>query len=203
MLKKLTRCLWGLLLIPLLLWAASDNFTRANSGDLGPDWAYQTGAQFGIVSNSAAPQNGFNPTVAYFIGTFSDDQYSQGVISGFGGATEIGLVVRASDSANTCYAFITNGTNAIIRKIIAGSESTIESITGTFTPGDEIRISAVGTTITVYQNDVEVGSATDSDITSGNPGLFGYGNDGRINTWEGNGISPPPGGVGGSMFLIF
>jgi hypothetical protein len=87
---------------------ATDDFNRADASDLGANWTPQTGSNdLEIVSNQTATI-GSTPYINYYdgAGAVANDQFSQATVSGQTvNATWIGVVVRASDSAETHYSF--------------------------------------------------------------------------------------------------
>lgn len=90
-------------------------------------------------------------------------------------ADYIGPAVRVSNSAATCYMFLIDGDDYILRKVVADAETDLKTGSLAVAAGDVIRLEAVGTLISAYKNDVLVDSATDSAIASGDPGVIAEG----------------------------
>jgi hypothetical protein len=180
----------------------TDDFDRADSSDLGPDWTDQI-AGIGIHSNLAArvgdPAN--TERFSYYSGAaWSDDQSSQAVLNGgvINGRT-VGLSVRASDtggSMNAYVLYISLGVTAYIFKWIAGSPTLLQTI-GSVTNSSTFKIEVIGTTITCYENGSTIGSPqSDSDLSSGFPGLMLSNNTdtdpalaAKADDWQGDGAT--------------
>ena len=119
----------------------------------------------------------------YYSGTFNDDQYAELEISG-NEATFIGPSVRCSTGENG-YHIIVNANSIYVLKMVDGSITSL----GDGSPPDyagTVKITAVGTTISCYWDDVLMsflsggtGVYTDSDLSSGNPGVTGRGQLGK------------------------
>jgi len=92
-----------------------------------------------------------------------------------GAADYIGGCVRMASGAETFYAFMYDNNDYILTKASAGSYTNLK--TGAITPAQGLvwRLEVVGTTISVYRDDVLFDSATDGDISSGGIGLTARG----------------------------
>ena len=67
-----------------------------------------------------------------------------------------------------------NGTARII-KMVNGSVSNLTSTYAhTWQDGDSLRLETQGSTHTAYLNDAQILQATDSDLTQGKPGIYGF-----------------------------
>lgn len=87
-----------------------------------------------------------------------------------------GPAVRcASGSQNRYFATINHAatSNLSLFKIFSGSGTLLNQWTVSYVAGATLRLSVVGTTLTVTYNGSVVGTATDSSITSGSAGLYG------------------------------
>jgi hypothetical protein len=114
-------------------------------------------------------------SAAGYVGTaFSANQFSQMTIKALSGTGFVGLYVRGANGA-----FATTSYQANIRS--TGSPAVYKNVAGVQTQlftlpaaavGDIWTLTAVGTTISCYQNGVLVGSATNAQISSGIPGVF-------------------------------
>jgi hypothetical protein len=192
-----------------LTQVVSDNFTRAN-GALGANWVASAGTMQ-IASNKAEAGSVNARCSAYWGGgqTFNNDQYAEVTIAAINGTCLGGPQVRSSNSGihgttgETGYILLipktgTSGSLQVQRIINNAGATTISTIAG-ITPsiGDTFRISAVGTTITIYQNGISKGSVTDSNITTGLPGIFCFaptGNavtDCQFSNWAAGGTGAP------------
>lgn len=196
---------------------ASDNFNRAS---LGADWAMVNTIRGNVVINSStrvwgeyAAIGDDHPTARWVgAGTFSDDQYSSAVIidsTPTGSTYRFGVVVRASadTNANRDYyevfvALITGLVTTHLVKVVNGTKTDIYvSSSPTWADNDRIELEVEGTTLRVCKNGTPLGgsfTATDSDITTGKPGLS-VTNQMYLDDWEGGSL----GGGGSSAVPIF
>jgi uncharacterized protein YjdB len=126
--------------------------------------------------------------------TVSNDQYSQVRIVGglSNNAQFVELVVRASgntDGTYRGYAFYSDGLadqwHTALDRITNGTWTALKTFPTTFAPGDVMKISAIGTTITCYKNGVAIGSVTDAGLSSGAPGVGVYGSRATFDDWQG------------------
>jgi hypothetical protein len=145
-----------------------------------------------IISNGlfATVDNSFN--CAYWnANAFTGNQYSQ-VRVGFAEPSK-GPAVRIQTGAvqqNFYYAKIDNTVSISIKKNVNGSFSTIGA---SFTvpalqSTDIIKLSAVGTTLELFVNGVSQGTRTDSDFTSGVPGIWNFQVLSPLDDWEGGSL---------------
>jgi hypothetical protein len=156
----------------------SDNFNRANGG-LGSNWeTVGAGPALEIASNFViAPSTNAEARVSLWNGSFEDDQWAEAFIDFQAATGSLGLEVRDDGTGTTSYFFqwaADDGGTINIYKNIAGSFTVLDEVTGVGTGEAYIRLEAIGTSIKVYADGVEVMSATDSDITSGRPGIWIY-----------------------------
>lgn len=153
----------------------TDNFNRADSLDLGANWATPTGATgLQIVSNQVYGESttGFN--VEYYVGTFTNNQYSQVVMTvrSAGGATGVGPTVRVSAGGNGYMVLANGGTGIILALLLNGGWGGQLASYGVSVPplGAVIRLEAEGTALRVYEDGVLRISTTDATYATGNPG---------------------------------
>lgn len=123
------------------------------------------------------------------------NQYAECVIRGTAEAFRwMGVIGRCASGAATFYAAYYEATTLRLSKFVAGAES-ILGANNSFSPsdGDVLRLECSGTTIRVLVNGSEEASATDSDIASGDPGVFGNGGAAttRIDDWEAGDLAGP------------
>lgn len=187
---------------------ATDNFNRAN-GAVGASWT-TVSSQGGLVvaSNQLEASSYGTDSAAFYNGvTWPNDQYSQiQAITSTQTFGNIGVLCRASSSANTFYNCIWNGalgaSNALeIWKNTTGTWVKIGTFTMTVNTTDTIQMQCVGTINTAYVNSVSKLIATsDSAITSGNAGVFMNSPNAITNAiadnWEGGSV----GAAAGKLF---
>lgn len=111
--------------------------------------------------------------------TFADDQYAEGTVTTSITSADgvfIGLVVRSDGAAfasgNWYWAYTDAGGVTQIAKVVAGVVTVLATASiGGLVNGDVLRFDAVGTALTFSINGIPVVTASDSDLTSGAPGL--------------------------------
>lgn len=185
--------------MPLML--ASDNFNRSNENPLsgGGNWLTSTGeTPLQITSDFVSCTTlGGNTNYQYYNGGISwpNDQYSQVQLTTnvANSGTSSGCMVRISATTATFYtASIING-NLVLSKVVAGSFTSLATVSYSFTNGDVMLFQVVGTTLSCYMNGVLKTTTTDSSITSGFPGIFmqtNTGTTGNVNSDNWSGGSP-------------
>lgn len=173
----------------------SDAFTGTNGTDLTTTgWTQQSTFGFTIQSNHAdatgSAQDNFLFRTA---GTWSNDQESSATFTITDGSY-MGVTVRASGTGGSAarYYFLTNCSSfSALGKTTAGSNSSISTSFAHPASGSVVTLRVVGTTLTVYDDGVSIGSFTDSDVASGNPGIYGNDSGGSasyVDDWAGNDI---------------
>jgi len=160
---------------------ASDNFTRANSPTLGPNWTTTTDNNEPLailnnlaVTNASAGIGGDNYTGK----SFQNDQFASITIQMFGINSELDLSIRENISQTLGYqAGVTGGNDGTYQYTIVDlSLDAFIGVTVTTSvapvPGDIFSFQVVGTLLTMFYNGVPVVSGTASTAASGAPGLF-------------------------------
>jgi hypothetical protein len=172
----------------------TDNFNRANSANLGANWTALDG-NIEIISNQAGlGTDGFN-VVYWSADAFNANQYSKITItnSPFNPNIAIECSVRVSGTAgagnyNYYAGWATNGQYGIYKQVGATSTDLVAPTSHTWNVGDVIELRVNGTTLTLHQNGSQIASITDSDLSSGRPGInmfAGNGEQPRADNWEG------------------
>lgn len=169
--------------------AFTDSFTGSDGTALAThdaNWTVHQGTGE-IQSNSLKLYNNSAIAWATYAGTVNDDQYSQAVASAISSGHFNGLVVRCNTSGTaTFYGTSWDGSNAYIFKQVAGAYTQLGAAVTSPSAGDTVKLAVSGTTISLYHNGSLVTTRTDSDITSGNPGVFAYHESAsRLDTWQG------------------
>lgn len=145
----------------------SDYFNRADGG-LGANWTVLD-AGFSISSNQVV--SGDSGCSAYYNGTaLNADCWAQERFTTIPtGTDQIGVGARLdTTSFNGYYVEYMNGTGTRIRRIDAGVATTLATLGSSPSSGQIVRIEIRGSTISVYYDDVFIGSTTDSNYGSAN-----------------------------------
>jgi hypothetical protein len=157
----------------------SDDFTRANAANLGANWTDAIGGH-DLVSNQAQGETAGTDHVSVWAGAaLGADHEVQVTLGNLQNATRYGGgVVRWSGTSG--YAFITDGSSGAghteLAKWTSGSYSVLQAIATTFSNGDVLKLTVSGTTLRCYKNGAQVGAdETDSDFSTGQPGVETYG----------------------------
>lgn len=165
--------------------ALTDNFTRANAPTLGSNW--MIGNQAGntiipIVSNKAQLTSNVGWESAF--GTYSNNQFATitiGTVTSNANSKE-GAIVRNSNTVQTFYRLMCAGTGSTtsltLDKTVAASTTSLQTSATVCGTGDTLELDVIGTQLFAYYTPnggtqpTVVLTATDSAITSGNPGLL-------------------------------
>lgn len=171
---------------------ASDNFNRSNQAPIAGNW---TSTTMNLTSNHVVPASLGADGAAYYSGTtWPNDQYSKAKLSvtGTAGATHgVGLLVRRSTSATTHYRLVVDHAstgNVTLSKAIAGTATTLVTLTQSWSDGDVWELRVMGTTLQIRRNDVQVGAdVIDSSIASGRAGVAYAATESAasVDDWEG------------------
>lgn len=162
---------------PSVTQLVSDAFAYSN-GDLhtqNANWAYENGT-FQVSSNKCFGSSGGG--LAYRSDVSANaNQYAQvtAVVTGSSGVQNCGPAVRVSTSANTAYFLQYASDLFTLRKVVAGTVTTLASSSSFPANGDILAIYAIGSLIVVTKNGLLVMSASDAAIASGNVGLSNTG----------------------------
>src|SRR5678815_3855455 len=161
---------------------ASDYFLRADEFLTGGThgWIILPGANSGMQILSTQVYGSGDPISASIVSnvTFPDDQWARCIWDGGGSDSGdnigIGLILRGSAAATTCYTCLLNSTSDVwVGKYVAGTYTPLGNTQLSFSVGDELWFEVVGTKLRVYKNDVQVGTdITDTSIASGAPGAM-------------------------------
>lgn len=171
--------------------SASDDFNRADSSTLGPNWTDDI-AGIGIFSNHAKGTSG-NQGSHWNAVTFATDQYAEVTFSTYANlGTCNGPAVRAG-GGDFYWAVACGTTDIYVQRVIGGVNTGIATMTASITAGTVIRMEAIGTgasvTLRVYKDGVQLGSdISDSDasrLTSGQPGIGVQGAGSFVTAWTG------------------
>lgn len=196
---------------------ATDSFDRVAS-TLGSNWTAafaaitdwivcSTGGACTAKPGTYTNASGADVAMAYWnADSFTTAQYSQGAIKkGANGYQGVIINVSGVDATRNGYgALLDGGSGCTIYKWLSGTRTTIGSCTVTWTDLHTLKIANDGAgAITVYDNGVSIGSATDSAVTGGAPGIMGYSNGGDpiLRNWQGDNVGGAPASTAIPAFL--
>lgn len=158
---------------------ALDAFNRANENPLASPWANSIGGLFTagvtLVSNTAAGVGGVNGLSQYSTGTWSRDQVCEAIVGALAAGTAFaGVCVRLNTTASG-YILQTDGTATTLIRYDIGVATNLVTGIGTVANGDKLTIKVTGSNIECFKNGARVATATDSNLTAGNPGILAAG----------------------------
>jgi hypothetical protein len=188
---------------------ATDDFTRANSSDLGTSWdTVPSELAWQLVSNQAKSPSIDNDGAESYNGVvWPDNQWSQGTAAVsatvWSAGDGVGLALRCSVSVKSYYRLVvnTNGSNNVeYGKKVNGTHSTLVTRTAAFANGNTLYFEVQGTSLLAKIGGVAVGTpVTDSALSTGRVGLAYSGetnagtNSGTIDDWSGGDFLFPAG----------
>ena len=186
--------------------SAADNFNRADGG-LGANWAAISDGAMAIASQQVVGTAGETTGDMWTANTFTSDQYSQVQVTStpLSGGQWIGAAVRLQGSGQTGYVGIyywNSGSPVLeIFKRSGGGWAQLSGAysSGALAAGTQLQLTAVGSTISFWQNGVKRLSVTDSSITGGAPGMMAYGNSTGDSWSGGNAASYTVGGTASGL----
>lgn len=160
----------------------TDSFTRADANSLGIGWTDKRNA-LGIFTNQADITATVDDNITYYSGvSWPNDGYAQArcVVGATAGRTmQVGYRIQPGFDAlrSGYYGGVDNlnhGSNDLVLAVWNVSTPTfLATDPGTvLAANDVIKLSMVGTLVTLYVNGVQKLQATDSTWASGNAGLF-------------------------------
>jgi len=167
---------------------ATDNFNRADSGNLGTNWTIVTSmGGFTIVANEA--KGTANCGEYYNAVIWPNDQYAQCVLKTMIATTDEGPGprIRMATNLNTAYFLQANTTEIRLYKVVSSGYTQLGSDLAGGAVNDILRLEAKGSTIIAKKNGATISTQTDNAIASGNAGLWDWDNSASatIDDWEG------------------
>jgi hypothetical protein len=180
--------------------AITDDFNRADAGDLGANWTELVDG-LKVASNRCAAVNDNVYQPAYYSGSsWGSDQSAQVTLGA--SFTDAGPVINAGPGNNYYMGMASASAGMRIYRVDSGSFTLLDGIGGSVTTGDLIKLGRSGGTVTYYKNGVSQGSVSDSTYTGGSPGLYLRNNTSgeSLDDWVGTGES---GGGGAKAPPVF
>lgn len=183
----------GIVPVTGYLNSAYDNATRAN-GAIGSNWTVQQNG-LNITSNQIQGTISAQSNSGFWNGnSFSTSQFAQATITALNGTSDFpGVTVLASGTgaSSTYYDCVENSTTIFMQRVVSGGTTNLTSTASTGAVGDLLRLEiAPGGALTCYKNGAVALTATDTQITSGLPGLIISGNVATEKNWSGGNLHP-------------
>ncbi|MHB8502685.1 MAG: hypothetical protein ACYDCG_00260 [Candidatus Acidiferrales bacterium] len=172
--------------------SAYDNATRAN-GAIGSNWTVEQNG-VNIASNQIQGTSSGSNSAFWAANAFSASQFAQATITALNGTTDFpGVSVLASGTAgsSTYYDCLEDSTNIYIQRVLNTASTNLTSAASTGAVGDLLRLEvAPGGVLTCYKNGAVALTFTDTQITSGSPGLTISGSVATLKNWSGGNLHP-------------
>jgi Putative esterase len=177
---------------------ASDDFNQAK-GSLGADWASIRGGGLSVASHAVRGSSGLAGDV-WTAGSFTSNQYSQIEVTPKQLAIGqwIGAAVRVQHGGRDAFAGIYSWANGspqlMLFKRSGGTWTQLGPgyASGPLAAGTQLKVMAVGSTISLLENGVQRLWASDSSFSGGAPGIMTYGS-GTADNWSGGDLAGPGG----------
>src|SRR5260370_8122149 len=130
-----------------------------------------------IASNQIQGTTGGSSNTAFWnANSFSTVQFSQATITALNGATDfpgVTALATGTGSTSTYYDCVENSTTIFLQRVVNAGTTNLTSTASTGAVGDILRLEVgPGGALTCFKNGVSTLTATDTQITSGSPGLL-------------------------------
>ena len=182
---------------------ATDNFsTNADQNlEARSGWSRALGSMWIDENDDCVVQDQAGATESAFYwdaDSFSNDQYSEAVLTGTGGYGSwfgVGVRIENTETNPDYYVFYVGGGSDdwyLAKNEVGGDGWTnMDSGTQAISPPDTFYLEVDGTTLTAKYNGAQLAQETDADIASGSAGLTGSGNDGsnELDDFEGGDLA--------------
>jgi len=172
--------------------SAYDNATRAN-GAIGSNWIVEQNG-VNIASNQIQGTTTASNSAFWNSNSFSTSQFAQATITALNGTTDypgVSVLASGTGSSSTYYDCLENSTNIYIQRVVNAAATNLTSAASTGAVGDLLRLEvAPGGLLTCYKNGAVALTFTDTQITSGAPGLNISGSVATLKNWSGGNLHP-------------
>jgi hypothetical protein len=173
--------------------SAYDNATRAN-GAIGANWTVQQNG-LNIASNQIQGTTAASSNAAFWnASSFSTVQFAQATVTALNGTSDfpgVTLLASGSGTSSTYYDCVANTTTIYLQRVVNASTTNLNNTASAGAAGDVIRLEvAPGGALTCYKNGASILTATDTQITSGSPGLLISGNVATLKNWTAGNLHP-------------
>src|SRR5216684_38561 len=183
----------GYIPVTSYLNSAYDNATRSN-GVIGGNWTIQQNS-LNIVSNQFQGTSSNSSNTAFWnANPFSAIQFAQATVTALNGTADFpGVTVLASGASTSAnyYDCVENTTTIFIQRVVNAGTTNLNSASSSGAVGDLLRLEAApGGALTCFKNGAVALTATDTQITSGSPGLLISGSIATEKNWSGGNLHP-------------
>lgn len=182
----------GIVPVTSYLNSGYDNATRAN-GAIGSNWTVEQNG-LNVASNQIQGTSTGANSAFWAANSFSNSQFAQATITALNGTTDFpGVTVLASGtgSNSTYYACLEDSTNIYIQRVVNAASTNLTTAASTGAVGDLLRLEvAPGGSLTCYKNGAVALTFTDTQITSGAPGISLTGSVATLKNWSGGNLHP-------------
>ncbi|HUB59040.1 MAG TPA: hypothetical protein VL975_01155 [Candidatus Micrarchaeia archaeon] len=172
--------------------SAYDNATRAN-GAIGSSWTVEQNG-LNIASNQFQGTTTGTNSAFWKVNSFSNVQFAQATVTALNGTTDypgVSVLASGTGSSSSYYSCLENTTTVFIQRVLSTVATNLTSTASTGAPGDILRIEAApGGALTCYKNGAVALTFTDTQITSGSPGLSVAGDVATLKNWSGGNLHP-------------
>jgi hypothetical protein len=182
----------GIVPVTSYLNSGYDNATRAN-GAIGSNWTVEQNG-LNIASNQIQGTSTGANSAFWAANAFSNSQFAQATITALNGTTDfpgVSVLASGTGSSSTYYACLEDTTNIYIQRVVNTTATNLTSASSTGAVGDLLRLEvAPGGALTCYKNGAVALTFTDTQITSGAPGISVTGNVSTLKNWSGGNLHP-------------
>ena len=171
----------------------TDNFTRADFANLGPNWAVAYNPGMTLTSDKAQAGPTTEAANVWIGDTITTNQFAEITIASGGGAVAATVRSTGVDSTLSYYgaAWWPGGPQLQLLGYLNHTLFLNIDTNVTVNPGDTIAVSATNSTITVYWNGAPMLTTTDTSLPVGRPGISAY-DLSKISQFRAGYALPPP-----------
>jgi hypothetical protein len=169
-----------------------DNATRAN-GAIGSNWTVEQNG-LNIASNQIQGTTTTSNSAFWNAGAFAASQFAQATITALNGTTDfpgVSVLASGTGSSSTYYDCLENSTNIYLQRVLNTTATNLTNTGSTGAVGDVLRLEVEpGGALTCYKNGAVALTFTDTQITSGAPGINISGSVATLKNWSGGNLHP-------------
>lgn len=160
----------------------SDNFNRSNANPAGGNWTPLTTNVVQILSNRLVGVSGFGFTY-WNADTPNDAQWASCKMPN-ASARSGGPAIRIQVGTGSREGYRYNVNDGTLNKYVGGTSTTLQTISDTPSTTAVYKLEAIGSTIKVYKDGVQIGTdVTDTALSSGRVGVWHSSSSAEIDDW--------------------